>query len=82
LTRELVSLPDGGEIALDWSTSSMKAFESDTPTVVVAHGLTGGKYKASGRYFNFCDFYVIGGKGKRSNIHVVNQDPMKIMFKI
>ncbi|KAG0171069.1 hypothetical protein DFQ28_010557 [Apophysomyces sp. BC1034] len=41
--RELLDLPDGGQIALDWTTGEAK---KDTPTLVLLHGLTGGSHES------------------------------------
>ncbi|KAF7721357.1 hypothetical protein EC973_004838 [Apophysomyces ossiformis] len=40
-TRELLDLPDGGQLALDWTPG-----EKDTPTLVLLHGLTGGSHES------------------------------------
>ncbi|KAI8868954.1 AB-hydrolase YheT [Ramicandelaber brevisporus] len=42
--RELVDLPDGGSIALDWAQTDDAT--GSTPTLVMLHGLTGGSHEA------------------------------------
>ncbi|KAJ3048639.1 hypothetical protein HK097_010359, partial [Rhizophlyctis rosea] len=45
--REMLHLPDGGNIALDWCPGpSKKPFANDqTPCIVICHGLTGGSHE-------------------------------------
>ncbi|KAI9138697.1 Alpha/Beta hydrolase protein [Paraphysoderma sedebokerense] len=43
--RECVDLPDGGVVTLDWNIPETP-YESDTPTVVILHGLTGGSHES------------------------------------
>ncbi|KAJ3359149.1 hypothetical protein GGF32_009596 [Allomyces javanicus] len=41
--RDFLTMPDGGEIAIDWSRPKGGVpYRSTTPTVVILHGLTGG----------------------------------------
>ncbi|KAG0264605.1 hypothetical protein DFQ27_001126 [Actinomortierella ambigua] len=44
--RELLQLPDGGQVSIDWSPSLKKQPKTDVPTLVILHGLTGGSYEA------------------------------------
>ncbi|KAJ1979471.1 hypothetical protein H4R34_002815 [Dimargaris verticillata] len=43
--RELVSLPDGGAVALDWYPSFEEQPDSSIPIVLILHGLTGGSHE-------------------------------------
>ncbi|CAG8699259.1 19625_t:CDS:2 [Rhizophagus irregularis] len=44
--RKIVSTPDGGQIAVDWTPPLSKKPFDDTPTIVVLHGLTGGSHES------------------------------------
>ncbi|KAG0235698.1 hypothetical protein BGW41_000700 [Actinomortierella wolfii] len=44
--RELLKMPDGGQVSIDWSPSLKKQPKTDVPTLVLLHGLTGGSYQA------------------------------------
>ncbi|KAL7418672.1 hypothetical protein Q5752_006355 [Cryptotrichosporon argae] len=44
--RTYLRVPDGGTISLDFSPPHHAALPADAPTVVVAHGLTGGSHES------------------------------------
>ncbi|KAF9971290.1 hypothetical protein BGZ73_005798 [Actinomortierella ambigua] len=44
--REMLQLPDGGQVSIDWSPSLKTQPKTDVPTLVLLHGLTGGSYEA------------------------------------
>jgi predicted alpha/beta-fold hydrolase len=45
--RELITLPDGGTLSIDWHT---KEVEDDANVVIILHGLTGGSHCLYIRY--------------------------------
>ncbi|KAL0076752.1 Alpha/Beta hydrolase protein [Phycomyces blakesleeanus] len=57
--RELLSLPDGGQLALDWAPIKPTDMTDKTPILICLHGLTGGSYEA----------YI------RSVLEVITRDP-------
>ncbi|KAI8976072.1 Alpha/Beta hydrolase protein [Pilobolus umbonatus] len=44
--RELLDMPDGGTVALDWAPTSKNIDKENTPTLLVLHGLTGGSHES------------------------------------
>lgn len=42
----MLSLPDGGQVSLDWTPPLAQKPFDDTPTLVVLHGLTGGSHES------------------------------------
>ncbi|RCI01911.1 hypothetical protein CU098_010711 [Rhizopus stolonifer] len=44
--RELITMPDGGTVALDWTPTKEGLEKDETPTLVVLHGLTGGSHES------------------------------------
>ncbi|KAL0082140.1 Alpha/Beta hydrolase protein [Phycomyces blakesleeanus] len=44
--RELLKMPDGGQVSLDWTLPLDKRPLGDTPTLVCLHGLTGGSHES------------------------------------
>ncbi|RKP10808.1 Alpha/Beta hydrolase protein [Thamnocephalis sphaerospora] len=43
--RELIDLPDGGKVALDWTPAMPTAENASEPTLIVVSGLTGGSHE-------------------------------------
>ncbi|ORZ35483.1 Alpha/Beta hydrolase protein [Catenaria anguillulae PL171] len=47
--RDFLPMPDGGQVAIDWSKPhplSTTPYQEDTTTIVVLHGLTGGSHES------------------------------------
>ncbi|KAF9578261.1 hypothetical protein BGW38_006036, partial [Lunasporangiospora selenospora] len=44
--RELLKMPDGGTVSIDWAPSFKKMPADDRPTLVLLHGLTGGSHES------------------------------------
>ncbi|KAJ9121639.1 hypothetical protein QFC22_002259 [Naganishia vaughanmartiniae] len=70
--RELIRLPDGGTIAVDITPPHHDNLAATAPTVIVAHGLTGGSYESYVR--NILEWVVrpkaeggLGGRGVVAN---------------
>ncbi|KAF8321138.1 AB-hydrolase YheT [Clavulina sp. PMI_390] len=43
--RTLLTVPDGGQMGLDWAEPEGEDLPANTPIIVVLHGLTGGSYE-------------------------------------
>ena len=44
--REMLPLPDGGQISVDWTPPLAQKPLDNTPTLVCLHGLTGGSHES------------------------------------
>ncbi|CDS06696.1 hypothetical protein LRAMOSA09223 [Lichtheimia ramosa] len=44
--REMLSMPDGGQVSIDWAPPLAEKPLDNTPTLVLLHGLTGGSHES------------------------------------